>query len=147
MPLKKAWIDLFSSVWVNWSGNWALAFVRATVREKENSEFKSLAAYFTMMKLEYPRRFDIVFNLDLRVPDTELYSTLLLCSWCYGYCPRKLNQQLEFETWSRLFTFHTALIHLRKVWRNYSSPNYRYIVEQTGIFYLDVAIGLGEGKF
>ena len=39
-----------------------------------------------------------------------------ICRWCNGYRRRKLTQQHEFKSWTRLISFHIALIPLGKVW-------------------------------
>ena len=38
------------------------------------------------------------------------------CPWCNGYRRRKWTRWHEFKSWTRLITFHIALIPLRKVW-------------------------------
>ena len=38
------------------------------------------------------------------------------CPWCNGYCRRKWTRRHEFKSWTRLITFHIALIPLGKVW-------------------------------
>ena len=43
-------------------------------------------------------------------------STLRRCPWCNGYHHRKWTQWHEFQSWTRLITFHITLIPLGKVW-------------------------------
>ena len=38
------------------------------------------------------------------------------CSWGNGYRRRKWTRRHEFKSWTRLITFHIALIPLGKVW-------------------------------
>ena len=38
------------------------------------------------------------------------------CPWCNCYRRRKWTRRLEFKSWTRLITFHIALIPLGKVW-------------------------------
>ena len=38
------------------------------------------------------------------------------CPWCNGYRRRKWTWRPEFKCWTRLITFHIALIPLGKVW-------------------------------
>ena len=46
----------------------------------------------------------------------ELQWTNELGSWCNGYGRRKWTRWHEFKPWTRLITFHIALIPLGKVW-------------------------------
>ena len=39
-----------------------------------------------------------------------------MCPWCNGYRPRKWTWRHKFKPWTRLITFHIALIPLGKVW-------------------------------
>ena len=38
------------------------------------------------------------------------------CPWCNGYRHRIWTRRYEFNSWTRLITFHIALIPLGKVW-------------------------------
>ena len=40
----------------------------------------------------------------------------IMCPWCNGYRRRKWTWWYEFKSWTRLITFHIALIPLGKVW-------------------------------
>ena len=44
------------------------------------------------------------------------------CLWCNGYRRRKWTRRHEFKSWTRLITFHIALIPLGMVWIHFNLP-------------------------
>ena len=46
----------------------------------------------------------------------ETLELILKRLWCNGYRRKKWTQWPKFKSWTRLFVFHKALIHLGKVW-------------------------------
>ena len=54
---------------------------------------------------------------DCSKPSTNHYFTnRWRCPWCNGYRHRIWTRRYEFNSWTRLISFHIALIPLGKVW-------------------------------
>ena len=68
------------------------------------------------------------------------------CPWCSSYRRRKWTQRLEFKSWTRLITFHIALISLGKVWIQLFSLQLWVNSWVDWFFSLGEATSLGEGK-
>ena len=45
-----------------------------------------------------------------------IYIYMFVCWWCYGYYCRKWIRRPEFQSWTKLFAHHIALISFGKVW-------------------------------
>ena len=69
--------------------------------------------------------FSLSFNVTLRSAGMEestilqvlfFLLTISRCPWCNGYRRRKWTRRNEFKSWTRLISFHIALIPLGKVW-------------------------------
>ena len=50
------------------------------------------------------------------IAENSTFIMIWRCPWCNDYRRRKWTRRHEFKSWSRLITFHIALIPLRKVW-------------------------------
>ena len=76
----------------------------------------------SIFKAEISLQKDITFikltsgvnNLHITDPPTPSYPWR--CPWCNGYRRRKWTRRHEFKSWTRLISFHIALIPLGKVW-------------------------------
>ena len=51
-----------------------------------------------------------------QVPVLLCAYVIFLCPWCNVYGHRKETRQSEFESWTRLFSFHIGLIPFGKIW-------------------------------
>ena len=75
-----------------------------------------------------------------------IYGVLWRCPWCNGYCRRKWTRRHEFKSWTRLITFHIALIPVGKVWIQLFSLHLWVNSRADRLFSLGEATSVGEEK-
>ena len=71
--------------------------------------------FFIVASRSQPNSFPVFYTLPT-LNGFSVWFTPSRCPWCNGYRRRKWTQWHEFKSWTKLISFHIALIPLGKVW-------------------------------